>query len=141
MPTAFTECNKNITCYAFIGIFQMLAGEGCEHLLELKKLALSYDASLLQDFPAEAGRIAKKLGKNWWTKHFLPYCMQKTVEENRVSSATLFLGVDKCISLYNYLFLTSPRLMKMPKVMTAMRVSTLPVMARKQKFLWRGLCY
>jgi hypothetical protein len=54
MLTAFAECNENITCYALIGVFQMLAGEGCEHLLELKKLALSCDASILQDFPAEA---------------------------------------------------------------------------------------
>jgi hypothetical protein len=37
MPTAFAECKDNITCYTLIGIFQMLAGEGCE-LLELKKL-------------------------------------------------------------------------------------------------------
>jgi hypothetical protein len=47
MPTAFAECNENITCYAFIGVFLMLVGEGCEHLLELKKLALSCDASVL----------------------------------------------------------------------------------------------
>jgi hypothetical protein len=51
MPTAFAECNENITCYALIGIIQMLVGEGCEHVLELKKLALSCDASLIQEFP------------------------------------------------------------------------------------------
>jgi hypothetical protein len=50
MPTAFAECNKNITCYTLIGIFKMLVGEECEHLPELKKLAMSYDASLLEDF-------------------------------------------------------------------------------------------
>jgi hypothetical protein len=59
----------------------MLAGEGCEHLPELKRLALSYDASVLLDFPVETGQIAK-LVKNWWTKHGLPYCMQKIEEEN-----------------------------------------------------------
>jgi hypothetical protein len=47
MPTAFTECNKNITCYTLIGVFQMLAGEGCGHVPELKKLALSYNDSVL----------------------------------------------------------------------------------------------
>jgi hypothetical protein len=47
MPTAFVECNENITCYALIGVFQMFVGEGCEHLPELKKLALSCDASVL----------------------------------------------------------------------------------------------
>jgi hypothetical protein len=26
MPTAFAECNENITCYVFIGIFKMLCG-------------------------------------------------------------------------------------------------------------------
>jgi hypothetical protein len=56
MPTDFAECSENITCYALIGIFQMLAGEGCEHLLELKKMALSCDASVLQDFLAELVR-------------------------------------------------------------------------------------
>jgi hypothetical protein len=51
MPTAFVECNENITCYALIGVFQMLVEEGCEHLWELKRLALSCDASVLWDFP------------------------------------------------------------------------------------------
>jgi hypothetical protein len=78
MATAFVECNENITCYGLIGVSQMLVGEGCEHLPKLKKLALSYDASVLQDFPAETSRIAKRLMKNWWTKHDLPYCMQKS---------------------------------------------------------------
>jgi hypothetical protein len=86
MPTAFAECNENITCYALIGIFQMLAGEGCEQLPELKKLALSCDASVLQHFLVETGWIVKRLTKNWWTRHGLPYCMQKIEEENWVSS-------------------------------------------------------
>jgi hypothetical protein len=38
----------------------MLAREGCEHLPELKKLAHSCDASILQNFPMETGRIEKK---------------------------------------------------------------------------------
>jgi hypothetical protein len=65
MPTAFAKCNKNITCYALIGVFKMLVGVDCEHLLNLKKLALSYDALLLQDVPDDLSRIAKKLVKNW----------------------------------------------------------------------------
>jgi hypothetical protein len=85
MATAFVECDENITCYSLIGVFQMLAREGCEHLPELKILALSYDASLHRDFPLETGRIAKKLMKNWWTKHGLPHCMQKIEEVNQVS--------------------------------------------------------
>jgi hypothetical protein len=81
MPTSFAECNKNITCYTLIGIFKMLVGEGCEHLPELKKLALSCESSLLEDVPNDHGQIAKKLVKNWWTKHGLPYCMEKIEEE------------------------------------------------------------
>jgi hypothetical protein len=138
MPTTFAECNENITCYALIGIFQMLAGEGCQHLPELKKLALSYDASVLQDFLTETGQIAKRLMKNWWTKHGLPYCMQKIEEENWVSSDTLSLGVDLCMSLSNYLFLTSPKLMKASKVVTSMRASRLPEMACKRRLLHEG---
>jgi hypothetical protein len=86
MPTTFVECNENITCYALSVVFQMVAGEGCEHLPELKKLALSCDASVLRDFSAETSRIVKRLVKNWWTRHGLPYCMQKIEDENRVSS-------------------------------------------------------
>jgi hypothetical protein len=138
MPTAFIECNENITCYALIGIFQMLVGEGCEHLSELKKLALSCDASILQDFPVETGRIAKRLVKNCWTKHGLPYCMQKIKEENWVSSTTLSLGVDLRVSLSNYPFLTSPRLMKISEAVIAMRVLRLLVIACKWRFLCEG---
>jgi hypothetical protein len=82
MPTAFVECNKNITCYALIGVLQMLAREGCEHVLELKKLALSCDASLIQEFPTDVAWTARKLVKHWWTNHGLPYCMKKIEEEN-----------------------------------------------------------
>jgi hypothetical protein len=112
IPTASVECNENITCYALIGVFQMLTGEWCEHLPELKKLALSSDALALQDFPAKTGQIAKRLIKNCWTKHGLPYCMHKIEEVNRVSSGTLSLGLGLCMSLSSCLFLTSPKLMK-----------------------------
>jgi hypothetical protein len=64
MPTAFAECNKNITCYMLIGAFKMLARVKCEHLPKLKKLALSCDALLLHDVPNDLGRIVKKLVKN-----------------------------------------------------------------------------
>jgi hypothetical protein len=91
LPTTFTDCNENITCYALIGIFKMLVGEGCERMPGLKKLAMSYDASLLHNDSGELGRIAKRLVKNWWTKHGLPYCMQRIEEENQVSFATMYI--------------------------------------------------
>jgi hypothetical protein len=138
MPTTFVECNENITCYALIGIFHMLMGEGCEHLPELKKLALSYDASILQDFLVETDRIAKRLVKNWWAKHGLSYCMQKIEEENRVSSDTFSLGVGLCVSLSSYLFLPSPKLMKASEVVMSMRALRLPVMAHKRRLQCEG---
>jgi hypothetical protein len=61
LPTAFAECNENITCYALIGVFKMLVGVECEHLPELKKLALSYNDSLLHDVLDDVGQIAKNL--------------------------------------------------------------------------------
>jgi hypothetical protein len=72
MPTPFVEGNENITCYTLIDVFQMLAGGGCEHVSELIKLAHSYDASVLQNFPLETGRREKRLVKNWWNAHGLP---------------------------------------------------------------------
>jgi hypothetical protein len=98
MPTAFAACNKNITCYVLIGVFKMLVGEGCEHLPELKKLALSYNASLLEDFPEDLGGIAKRHVKNWWTKHGLSYCMQRIEEENWVSFFTLCFHGFSCLA-------------------------------------------
>jgi hypothetical protein len=92
MPTAFTECNKNITCYTLVSVFQMLVGEGCEHVPELKELALSYNELVLQDFPTETGWVAKRHVKNWWTKHGLPYYMKQIKEKNRVSSGIYFCG-------------------------------------------------
>jgi hypothetical protein len=52
-----------------VGVFKMLAMVECEHLPELKKLAMSCDASIMHDLPDDIGRIAKKLMRNWWTKH------------------------------------------------------------------------
>jgi hypothetical protein len=89
LPTTFAECNENITCFVLVGVLKMLAGVECEHLLELKKSALSCDASILHDVPDDIGRIAKKLLRNWWTDHGLPYCMYKIEEENWVSFAIM----------------------------------------------------
>jgi hypothetical protein len=85
MPTSFTECNENITCYALIDVFQMRTRGGCEHVLELRKLAHSHDASVLQNFLLETCCTRKMLVKNWWNAHRLLYCMRKIEEENRVS--------------------------------------------------------
>jgi hypothetical protein len=116
----------------------MLAREGCEHLPELKKLVLSCDASVLQDFPMETGQITKKLMKNWWTKHGLLYYMQKIKEENRVSSDKLSLRVNLCMSLSNYLLFTSPKVTKALEVMASMRTSKLLVMAHRRRLLRGG---
>jgi hypothetical protein len=116
----------------------MLAREGCEHLPELKKLVLSCDASVLQDFPMETGQITKKLMKNWWTKHGLLYYMQKIKEENRVSSDKLSLRVNLCMSLSNYLLFTSPKVTKALEVMASMRASKLLVMAHRRRLLRGG---
>jgi hypothetical protein len=125
MPTALAECSENTTCYALIGILWMLAAEGCGHLPRLKELAVSCNASLLQDFPKDLSKIAKRLVTHWWTQKGMPYCMQKIEEENGLSSGTLFL-VDKFISPSNDLFLTSRRPMRIPSAIGAPRMLTLP---------------
>jgi hypothetical protein len=89
LTTAFAKCNENITCFALVGVFKMLAEVDCEHLVEFKKLTLSYDALIMHNTPDDIGRIAKKIMRNWWTKHGLPYYMQKIEEENPVSFATM----------------------------------------------------
>jgi hypothetical protein len=75
----------------------MLARVECEHLSELKKLALSCDASILHDVPDDIGRIAKKLTRNLCTEHCLPYCMQKIEKENRVSFIVMCFDEQRCV--------------------------------------------
>jgi hypothetical protein len=64
LPTTFAECNENINYFTLVGVFKMLVRVECEHLLELKKLALSYNASILLDVLDDISRIAKKLVRN-----------------------------------------------------------------------------
>jgi hypothetical protein len=97
LAIAFSECNENITCFALIGVIKMLTGVEYGHLPELKKLALSCDDSLLHDVPDHVGHIVKRLVKNWWLKHGLPYFMQNIEEENRVSFITMIFILRRCI--------------------------------------------
>jgi hypothetical protein len=83
----------------------MLAGVECGHLSELKKLVLSCNDSLLHDVPDDVGRIVKRLMKNWWVKHGLPYCMQKIEEENRVSFIVIIFILRGCIVVKTVCFL------------------------------------
>jgi hypothetical protein len=85
LPTAFTESNQKITCYALAGILKMLAGVECGHLSELRNLAMSCDTLILHDVPDDLAKVARRLVRNWWTKHWLPYYMQRVEEDNRVS--------------------------------------------------------
>jgi hypothetical protein len=138
MPTTFVECNKNITCYALIGIFQMLAGEGCEHMSELRKLAHSYDASVLQNFPVETGCIAKRLVKNWWNVHGLPYCKRKIEEENRVSFIIYYLRASLCATYLTCFFFSSLKLMKVLEVTAPARALKRAETTCGQRLLWEG---
>jgi hypothetical protein len=138
MPTTFAECNENITCYSLIGIFQMLTGEGCEHVSELRKLAHSYDASVLQNFRLETGRIAKRLIKNWWNMHGLPYYMPKITEENRVSFVIYCLRVSLYVTHPTCLFFSSLKLMKALEATTPARVLKRAEMVHGQRLLHKG---
>jgi hypothetical protein len=117
-----------------IGVFRMLTGVGCEHLPELKKLALSSDASLLHDVPDDLGRIAKRLVKNWWTHHGLPYCLQKIKEENQVSFTTKYFD-EGSVLLSNNLFLRSRRLMQILNVILQTEVMVEPLVMARQRCL------
>jgi hypothetical protein len=100
LPIAFAECNKNITCFAQNGVFKMLAGVECGHLPELKKSALTCDASLLHDVPDDLGKIAWRVVKHWWTKYGLSYCMQRIEVENRVSFTPAHFSRRRRIMLF-----------------------------------------
>jgi hypothetical protein len=138
MPTAFAECNENIICYALIGIFQMLAGGGCEHVLELRKLAHSYDALVLQNFPLETGRTVKRLVKNWWNVDGLPYCMRKIEKENRVSFVIYCLRGSLYATCLTCLFFFSLKLMKALEVTALARELKRAETVCKQRPLHEG---
>jgi hypothetical protein len=99
----------------------MLAGEGCENVPELRKLAHSYDASVLQIFLVETGCIAKRLVKNWWNAHGLLYCMRKIEEENQVIFVIYCLQATLCTTQLTCLVLSSLKLTKALEVTTPMR--------------------
>jgi hypothetical protein len=61
----FAESSQNITCYVAAGILKMLAGEKCDHLLELRKLAMCCNDSILHDIPNDLAKIARRLLRNW----------------------------------------------------------------------------
>jgi hypothetical protein len=89
---------------------------------ELRKLAHSYDSSVLQIFPLETGRIAKRLVKNWWNAHGMPYCMHKIEEESRVSFIIYFLRVSLYAARLTCMFFFSPKLTKALEATALMRV-------------------
>jgi hypothetical protein len=99
MPTAFAECNQNITCYVMAGILKKLVGVECGYLPELRELAMSCDASILHGIPKDIARIVGRLVRNWWTSHGLPYYMQRTEEDNRVSFAPISFVVREFIKI------------------------------------------
>jgi hypothetical protein len=138
MPTTFAECNENITCYTLIGVYQMLTGGGCEHVSELRKLAHSYDALVLQNFPLETCRIVKRLVKNWWNTHGLPYCMHKIEEENRVSFVIYCLWASLYVTRLTCLFFFRLNLTKALEATTPARVLKRVEMICRQRLLHGG---
>jgi hypothetical protein len=138
MPTTSAECNENITCYVLIGVFQMPATEGCEHVPELRKLGHSYDASILHNFPVDTGRIAKRLVKNWWNAHDLPYCMHKIEEENWVSFVIHYFQVTLSADHLTCLLLSSRKLTKALEVTAPTRALKQVETARRQRLLRKG---
>jgi hypothetical protein len=88
---------------------------------ELRKLAHSYDSLVLQIFPLETGCIAKRLVKNWWNAHGLPYCMHKIEEESQVSFVIYFLRVSLYVTRLTCMFFFSPKLTKALEVTTLTR--------------------
>jgi hypothetical protein len=69
----------------------------------------------------KTSRIARRLVKNWWNVHGLPYCMQKIEEENQVSFGVYYLQATLCGHCLIYLFLSSLKLMKALEVNAPMR--------------------
>jgi hypothetical protein len=138
MPTTFAECNENITCYTLIGIFQMLTGGSCELVSKLRKLAHSYDASVLQNFPLETGRIAKRHVKNWCNAHGLPYCMRKIEEENWVSFIIYCLRESLYVTRLTCLFFFGLKLTKALEVTASARALKQVEMVCGQRLLHEG---
>jgi acyl-CoA thioesterase FadM len=102
----------------------MLAGEGCVHVSELRKLAHSYDA--------------KRLVKNWWNAHGLPYCLHKIDEENRVSFIIYCLRASLYVTRMTCLFFSSLKLMKALEATAPVRALKRAEMVRGQRLLREG---
>jgi hypothetical protein len=61
-----------LVALALVGVPRMLHDFGCEHLPMLNSLAISSEASVLEEIPAEVQKINGQLVRKWCTHHGLP---------------------------------------------------------------------
>jgi hypothetical protein len=77
MPGAVWQLNDNFVVLAAEGVLNMLRGAGCQELSQLWELAVSSDASVVEDIPTDVRKLAKCLIRRWWKNHRLPEALRR----------------------------------------------------------------
>jgi hypothetical protein len=54
------------------GVLNMLKGKGCQELSQLRDLAASHDATVLEDVPVDVHMLAGWIVRRWWKPHGMP---------------------------------------------------------------------
>jgi hypothetical protein len=91
LPGVFWQLNDNFVVLAIKGVLNMLHSSGCQELSELRQLAASSDASIVEDVSAEVQKIADHLVCRWWKNHGLPEALHRLEEDN--ADAVSFVNI------------------------------------------------
>jgi hypothetical protein len=69
--------NDNFAVLGIEGVLNMLNGKGCQELTRLRDLAISRDATVLEDAPDDVHRLAGRIVRKWWKLHGLPDALRR----------------------------------------------------------------
>jgi hypothetical protein len=91
VPDIVWQLNDNFIILAIEGVLNMLNGTGCQQLSDLRRLAASSDASVMQNIPVDVRRLKGRLVQKWWKSHGLheAHCRLDTADTETVCDSHL----------------------------------------------------
>jgi hypothetical protein len=85
VPGTVWQLNDNFIILSVEGVLNMLNGEGCQELGRLHDMAFSHDATVLEDVPEGARKLAGWIVWRWWKPHGLPEALHQVEAANVVT--------------------------------------------------------
>jgi hypothetical protein len=94
--------NDNFTILGIEGVLSMLNGKGVQELGQLRDLAGSSDASILQQVREDVHKLAGRIKRRWWKPHGLPKALHRQ-EEARAETVSGCSYLELFFFLFFYL--------------------------------------